>query len=136
MLKGIQSQMSKVRDERIKVSNEVLGGMKVIKSVNHYFFMCKKKFARDFFLFTCKRLNVAVQIFLIIFNLLYFLIYVNHNFSLLRFVSNFDVDQVIKFQAWEGEFEKRINDIRDREMALFKRWVERSFRFLIKIYFL
>ena len=128
--------MSKVRDERIKVSNEVLGGMKVIKSVNHYLFMCKKKFARDFFLFTCKRLNVAVQIFLIIFNLLYFLIYVNHNFSLLCFVSNFDVDQVIKFQAWEGEFEKRINVIRDREMALFKRWVERSFRFLIKRYFL
>ena len=31
-------------------------------------------------------------------------------------------DQVIKFQAWEGEFEKRINEIRDREMALFKRW--------------
>lgn len=57
ILKSLQSQMAKVRDERIKISNEVLGGMKVIK-----------------------------------------------------------------FQAWEGEFEKRINEIRDREMAIFRKY--------------
>ena len=57
ILKGLQSEMAKVRDERIKVSNEVLGGMKVIK-----------------------------------------------------------------FQAWEAEFEKRINEIRDRELAIFRRY--------------
>ena len=55
--KGLQSQMAKVRDERIKVSNEVLGGMKVIK-----------------------------------------------------------------FQAWEAEFEKRINEIRDKELAIFRKY--------------
>lgn len=57
ILKSLQSQMAKVRDERIKVSNEVLGGMKVIK-----------------------------------------------------------------FQAWEAEFEKRINEIRDRELAIFRKY--------------
>lgn len=57
ILKSLQSQMAKVRDERIKVSNEVLGGMKVIK-----------------------------------------------------------------FQAWEAEFEKRINEIRDRELAIFRQY--------------
>lgn len=57
ILKRLQSQMAKVRDERIKISNEVLGGMKVIK-----------------------------------------------------------------FQAWEGEFEKRINEIRDREMVIFRKY--------------
>lgn len=30
-MKSIQKQLSKVRDERIKLSNEVLSGMKVIK---------------------------------------------------------------------------------------------------------
>ena len=57
ILKSLQSQMAKVRDERIKVSNEVLGGMKVIK-----------------------------------------------------------------FQAWEAEFEKRINEIRDRELTIFRQY--------------
>jgi ABC-type multidrug transport system fused ATPase/permease subunit len=57
VLKRLQSQMAKVRDERIKISNEVLGGMKVIK-----------------------------------------------------------------FQAWEGEFEKRINEIRDRELVIFRKY--------------
>jgi ABC-type multidrug transport system fused ATPase/permease subunit len=57
ILKRLQSQMAKVRDERIKISNEVLGGMKVIK-----------------------------------------------------------------FQAWEGEFEKRINEIRDRELVIFRKY--------------
>jgi ABC-type multidrug transport system fused ATPase/permease subunit len=56
-LKKLQSRMAKVRDERIKVSNEVLGGMKVVK-----------------------------------------------------------------FQAWEKEFENRINSIRDQELMLYKRY--------------
>jgi ATP-binding cassette, subfamily C (CFTR/MRP), member 1 len=55
-LKTLQKQMSTVRDERVKVTNEVLAGMKVIK-----------------------------------------------------------------FQAWEKEFEKRINEIRDRELELFRK---------------
>jgi ATP-binding cassette, subfamily C (CFTR/MRP), member 1 len=57
-LKTLQKQMSTVRDERVKVTNEVLAGMKVIK-----------------------------------------------------------------FQAWEKEFEKRINEIRDRELDLFRKYV-------------
>jgi hypothetical protein len=29
--------------------------------------------------------------------------------------------KVIKLQAWEGEYEKRIMEIRERELALFKK---------------
>ncbi len=29
--------------------------------------------------------------------------------------------KVVKFQAWEGQFEDRINAIRDRELALYRR---------------
>jgi ABC-type multidrug transport system fused ATPase/permease subunit len=57
-MKSLQKQMSSVRDERIKVSNEVLSGMKVIK-----------------------------------------------------------------LQAWENEYKKRIEDIRERELSTFRKYV-------------
>jgi ABC-type multidrug transport system fused ATPase/permease subunit len=57
-MKTLQKAMSSVRDERIKVSNEVLSGMKVIK-----------------------------------------------------------------LQAWENEYKKRIDDIRTRELATFRKYV-------------
>ena len=55
-MKKLQKELSTVRDERIKLTNEVLTGMKVIK-----------------------------------------------------------------LQAWEREFQNRINDVRERELEIFKR---------------
>ena len=55
-MKKLQKELSTVRDERIKLTNEVLTGMKVIK-----------------------------------------------------------------LQAWELEFQNRINDVRERELEIFKR---------------
>jgi ABC-type multidrug transport system fused ATPase/permease subunit len=57
-LKSVQKDMSKVRDERVKLGNEVLAGMKVIK-----------------------------------------------------------------LQAWEQEFQTRLNEVRDRELALFRKYI-------------
>lgn len=61
-LKTLQKSMSSVRDERIKISNEVLAGMKVIK-----------------------------------------------------------------LQAWESEYQNKINAVRAKELDLFKKLVWRSF---------
>lgn len=57
-MKSLQKELSKVRDERIKLSNEVLNGMKVIK-----------------------------------------------------------------LQAWEREFQNRILEVREKELAIFRRLI-------------
>ena len=95
--------MSKVRDERIKVSNEVLGGMKVIRTIIFYVFLVTSDCCLHYLLYVFTHSSSLC---------------VSHLFYTSLFLSFF---QVIKFQAWEGEFEKRINDIRDREMQLLKR---------------
>jgi ATP-binding cassette subfamily C (CFTR/MRP) protein 1 len=36
--------------------------------------------------------------------------------------------KVIKIQAWELEFQKRINDVRDKELRVFKKYITTQVR--------